>query len=73
MSVPLRKSDPAYWMLHDDRTTTPVIHRDGCYICEDKEFARMGLPLCKQCPQCGGHIPADDTRCDDCDFEEGPR
>lgn len=59
--------DPAYWMLdHPDIPRTPkVVHKDGCYICEDDEFARMGLPLCYPCPICGGHIAADDTVCDD--------
>lgn len=62
-------SDPAYMLLHDDYTTTPVVYRRGCYICEDPEFAQMGLPLCRRCDQCGGHVAADDTRCDDCGFD----
>lgn len=66
MSVPMKPSDPAYWMLLDDFTTTPVVFREGCYICEDPEFAQMGLPLCRKCPECQGHIPADDSVCDDC-------
>jgi hypothetical protein len=40
--------DPAEWMLYDDFTSTPVVHLVGCYICEDDEFARMGLPLCSR-------------------------
>lgn len=74
MSVPMKEDDPAYWMLEDDFTSTPVIHREGCYICEDPEFAQMGLPLCRTCPECEeGHIAADDTICDDCgyDIQEG--
>jgi hypothetical protein len=66
MSVPMRPDDPAAWMLYDDVTSTPVVFREGCYICEDDEFRRMGLPLCRKCPACGGHIPADDIGCDDC-------
>lgn len=62
----MKPNDPAYWMLSDDFTTTPKIHREGCYICEDPEFAQMGLPLCNPCPVCGGHVPADDEGCDDC-------
>ena len=76
MSVPLKPGDPAYWMLLDDFTSTPRVHRDGCYICEDPEFAQMGLPLCRLCPKCvgleigTGHIPADDSVCDDCGYDE---
>jgi hypothetical protein len=58
--------DPAFVLLLDDHTTTPVVYRRGCFICEDPEFAAMGLPLCRACPECGGHVAADDTRCDDC-------
>lgn len=83
MSVPLRSNDPAYWMLqrgidessgHRPDTgwvTEKKIHRAGCYICEDEEFALMGLPLCKPCPmlvdgvECGAHTPADDVICDE--------
>lgn len=67
--------DPAYWMLKDGFTTTKEVHRDGCEICSDPEFAAMGLPLCKSCPQCSekagenaGHVPADDEECDDCGY-----
>lgn len=69
MSVPMKPSDPAYWMLCDEFTTTPVVYREGCYICEDPEFAQMGLPLCRRCV-CGGHIPADHCVCDDCGTDE---
>lgn len=51
-SVAANPSDPAFWMLLDGRASTPVVHLDGCYICEDPEFAAMGLPLCSPCPQC---------------------
>lgn len=69
MSVPMRPDDPAYWMLFDEHTTTPddSIYREDCYICTDPEFAQMGLPLCRSCPECKvGHIAADDTACDRC-------
>ncbi len=61
-------TDPAYALLMDDFTTTPIegIYRETCYICTDPEFAQMGLPLCYPCPVCGGHVAADDTVCDDC-------
>jgi hypothetical protein len=78
-SMVLRPQDPAFFMLLDGHTTTPVVHRDGCYICEDPEFAAMGLPLCYPCPAClrngagMGHIAADDTACDECGYEHGPR
>ena len=69
MSVPMKPSDPAYWMLFDGHTTTPTVYKEGCFICEDPEFAQMGLPLCYLCDQCHGHIAADDTRCDDCGYD----
>jgi hypothetical protein len=78
-STQMKPSDPVYWMLSDGHTSTPVLKRAGCYICEDKEFAQMGLPLCKPCPHCCanaknesemGHIPADDSVCDDCGYDE---
>lgn len=43
---------------------------DTCFICNDPDFSRMGLPLCRACPKCGGHIAADDSRCDDCGYDE---
>ena len=60
----MRPSDPAYWMLFDGVESTPTVHRDGCYICEDDEYARMGLPLCFACFVCGAHVPADDMECE---------
>lgn len=74
MSVPMRPDDPAYWMLERglkdaamcSRTT---VFKAGCYICEDPEFSLMGLPLCYPCPKCGGHIAADESVCDDCDYD----
>lgn len=67
----MKPDDPAYHLLTDGSTTTPVVHRAGCYICEDPEFAQMGLPLCQQCPKCpNGHIAADDSVCDDCGHDE---
>lgn len=83
MSEPLKTSDPAYWMLErgfqelagviEDTgwVTKKTIHKDGCYICDDHEFALMGLPLCYPCPvtedgvECGSHVPADDVMCDE--------
>jgi hypothetical protein len=70
MSQKMKPSDPAYHLLLDDFTSTPVVFRQGCYICNDPEFAMMGLPLCRRCPVCGGHVPADDTICDDCGLDE---
>jgi hypothetical protein len=63
-------SDPAYLLLIDGVETVPVVHKKTCYICEDPEFAQMGLPLCRKCPACGGHIAADDTVCDDCGLDD---
>ena len=76
-SVAARPQDPAFWMLLDGHTSTPVVHRDGCYICEDAEFAQMGLPLCRPCPECirrrqacgackGSGSTPDHTPCTDC-------
>ena len=72
MSRPLSEKDKARSLLEDDFTSTPVegIYRESCYICRDPEYAQMGLPLCRKCPKCGGHIPADDCICDDCGFDE---
>ena len=74
----MKADDPAYWMLKDGHTTTPTVHDDDCYICNDPEFAQMGLPLCMPCPECSktegktGHIPADDNVCSDCGAEMQP-
>lgn len=65
--VQMRPDDPAYWMLKDGTTSTPVVFREDCSICRDPEFAQMGLPLCQLCEACGtGHVAADDEVCDDC-------
>lgn len=72
--------DPAYWMLQKGRSdptwrSTPEVFEAGCYICEDPEYALMGLPLCKPCPMCQreggseGHVPADDTVCSVCGYD----
>jgi hypothetical protein len=77
-SVAANPSDPAFWMLLDGRISIPTVYLEGCYICEDPEFAQMGLPLCSECPECLrqqrglGHIPADDVTCDVCGYEHGP-
>ena len=62
--------DPCYWMLEDGHETRPTTHNPNCYTCRDPEYAQMGLPLCRRCPVCGGHVAADDTRCDDCGANE---
>jgi hypothetical protein len=74
MSQPIKSDDPAIRLLKDDFISIPTVFRKGCYICEDPEYARMGLPLCRSCPKCGhrggGHIPADDSICDECGYDE---
>lgn len=69
MSIKMKTDDPAYFMLDSGPRTPVTVYREGCYICEDDEFARMGLPLCYPCTKCGGHVAADDTACDDCGFD----
>jgi len=66
MSKPLDPFDPAYFLLKDGFTSTPTVYKDDCYICEDPEFAQMGLPLCYACKYCGGHVAADSCVCDIC-------
>lgn len=83
MSIPMKSNDPAYWMLQKgvkeeaetpdsyDWRSKPKVFLKGCYICEDPEFALMGMPLCFECPWClendkQGHVAADDTICNDC-------
>lgn len=72
MSIPLPPGDPAEWMLYDEYTSTPVTYNENCYICNDPEFAQMGLPLCRKCLNCGGHVPADDDICTDCGKSDRP-
>lgn len=80
MSRALSEDDPAYWMLREGwKDPEKAIQRKlasayspGCYICEDPEFALMGLPLCWHCEKCGGHVPADDIVCTDCGHEHFP-
>ena len=64
MSKPMKPSDPAYWMLFDGITSTPTVYNKECYICNDPEFAQMGLPLCYRSLVCEAHVPADDCVCD---------
>lgn len=76
MSVPLRPNDPAQILKRDSYFTTPIVYDEKCYICTDHEFAEMGLPLCRVCKSCqefkrgSGHIPADDTICTMCGYDE---
>lgn len=66
-----RPNDPAHKMLDNVPVTEQKVYRETCYICTDREFARLGMPLCNICCGCrkngkDGHIPADDESCDDC-------
>ena len=65
MSKRMSPDDPAYWMLTDGFETKPnlEIYNKDCYICNDPEFAQMGLPLCFPCLICGEHVAADDYIC----------
>ncbi len=68
----LRVGDPALDLLDKVEPTKPTVHRKGCYICEDSEYSRLGMPLCYPCSSCGGHVPADDCVCDDCKKDQRP-
>ena len=71
MSIPLKPDDPCQFLLQNPNIyTIPVFNRKGCYICEDPEFAEMGLPLCYKCMFCEGHVPADSNACSDCGKEQ---
>lgn len=68
--TPMPTDDFGQILIHSQESmSTPTVYRDGCYICEDPEYSMMGLPLCYKCPECSGHIPADDTLCDDCGYD----
>lgn len=68
--LPMPGDDFGQALVHASKIqSTPTVYRDGCYICEDPEYSMMGLPLCYKCPECSGHIPADDTLCDDCGYD----
>lgn len=76
MSKKMDPDDPAYWMLFDGHTSSTTVYDETCYICNDPEFAQMGLPLCRECPKCKeagtglGHVAADDTECTVCGYDE---
>lgn len=69
-SMQMRPEDPCYWMLSDGHTSTSEVFNPDCYICLDPEYAAMGLPLCMKCIACGGHVPADDSVCSDCEADQ---
>lgn len=69
LSIPAhetRPGDPASWMLFDGVETIPTVYDPNCYICNDPEYAKMGLPLCYTCPTCGEHVAADSGECEHC-------
>ena len=74
-STQMRTDDPAYFLLQDGHTSTPVVHDPHCYICRDPEYAQMGMALCQPCPDCkaagrgNGHIAADDSEWTVCGFD----
>lgn len=48
MSIAMRPSDPAYFLLEQgiadpSKRSTPTVYRRGCYICDDTEYALMSL------------------------------
>jgi len=71
----MKQNDPCYFMLLQGRMNPSLrsssdVYKKGCYICEDKEYSMMGLPLCRSCKNCGGHVAADDIICDDCGIDQ---
>ena len=53
-------------IIPENERAEPGAHSDTCYICRDPSYAERGLPLCRACPACGGHVAADDNVCFDC-------
>jgi hypothetical protein len=68
--------DLAHQLLLDGKTSSTNVYDANCYICRDPEFSEMGLPLCRECPDCKeherglGHVPADEDECTVCGFNE---
>lgn len=58
-------------LFNDGYTSSPTgPYRSDCYICRGPDFAKMGLPLCRACSKCEGHVAVDDTVCSDCGWDE---
>jgi len=47
----------------------PRVYHEDCYICNDPDYSRYGLPLCSPCEVCGGHVAAAHTVCDICGWD----
>ena len=62
-------------LYNDGYTSSTRVYDENCYICRDPDFARMGLPLCRECDDCKengrglGHVAADDTECTVCGWD----
>ena len=57
---PMPTTDPAQALITSQHLSVPSVYDPSCYICNDPEFALMGMTLCWACPDCGGHVAADD-------------
>jgi len=57
-------------VIAPENRVEPGARSDDCYICQDPDFAARGLPLCRACPACSGHVAADDSVCDDCGLDD---
>jgi len=63
--------DPAVqWLIGLGKPSTPTAYDETCYICNDKSYAQAGLPVCRACPECGGHVAADDGECSHCEVTD---
>ena len=62
--------DPAWHLMTDGQKTVPEVYSKRCTICNCSDYAQMGMSLCYPCQRCRGHVPADDTICDDCGYDQ---
>lgn len=54
MSQPLKKNDPCYFLLEEGiksewKRSITTVYNENCYICNDREYSLMGLPIYYPC------------------------